>query len=425
MKKNKNLSNNFGKWGWSMIIYCLIAYYISDMIGNCGLNIYTSLFPDLRGWSASQILYLFSIGSWISVIGVIAFSQLSQKTSSRKVAMIGYVALGISILVFARTTNWVAFSISAVIGIVLAMAVFGVVVPHNLMNKWFPTKKGLALGWATMGMPLCSATYPFLMQLGIKQITFETTFTIIGAIIILLGLISLAWCKNYPEEVGAYPDNQMISEEEAMRNIEKEKSHVSNWTLGQLLKTSTVWTVGIGFGLVWMGIVGIVAQLIPRMVSIGFSQTSATVFFSIVSIIGIAGSYLWGLLDQWVGTKKASIIYGLWWVVTYAFLIVGSMKLSIVACVLTGIGIGGIGNLVPSMQGGLFGRFDFLTANRIIAPLTMIIRTFAMTIIAYCLAHGFGYTGAYIVMVIAVVIGTIVIAFVKAPKKDGVEVPVN
>ena len=73
------------------------------------------------------------------------------------------------------------------------------------------------------------------------------------------------------------------------------------------------------------------------------------------------------------------------------------------------------------MQGGLFGRFDFLMANRIIAPLNMIVRTFAMTIMAYCLERGFGYTGAYIVLVVAVVLGTIIIAFIKKPKKNGLE----
>lgn len=100
-------------------------------------------------------------------------------------------------------------------------------------------------------------------------------------------------------------------------------------------------------------------------------------------------------------------------------MIFGSKGSSIIACVLSGIGIGGIGNLVPSMQGSMFGRYDFLTANRIIAPINMIIRTFAMTIIGYCLSHGLGYTGAYIMMVIAVAIGTICIAFIKEPKKKG------
>ena len=418
MKKEK-VSNNFGKWGWSTIIYCMLAYYISDMIGNCGLNIYTALFPELRGWSASQILYLFSIASWIAVIGVIIFSHIGRKTSSRTVALITYIVLGVSLIVFARTTSWVVFSICAIIGVVLAMAVCGVVVPHNLMNKWFPTRKGLALGWATMGMPLCSATYPALMQLGIAKISFETTFTLIGSLVAVLGIVSLAWCKNYPEEVGAYPDNIKISEEEMKENIEKERNHVSNWKISELFKTSTVWTIGIGYGLVWMGIVGIVSQLIPRMISIGFGQAQATMYFSIVSIIGIVGSYLWGVLDQWAGTKKASLIYGCWWIITYIFLIFGSKGSSIIACVLSGIGIGGIGNLVPSMQGSMFGRYDFLTANRIIAPINMIIRTFAMTIIGYCLSHGLGYTGAYIMMVITVAIGTICIAFIKEPKKKG------
>lgn len=414
--KNKNLSNNFGKWGWSTIIYCALAFYISDMIGNCGLNIYTSLFPQIRGWSASSILYIFSIGSWLSVIGVIVFSHICYKIGSRAMASGGYIILGASVLVFAWTKSWGVFCISAVVGVVLAMSILGSIVPQTMMNKWFPEKKGLALGWATMGMPLCSATYPVWVQLGIKSLTFEMTFTIIGAFTIIMGVLSIKWCKNYPEEVGAYPDNQEISEETIKQNVEQEEGHLSRWSVGKLLKSPSVWTMGLGYGFVWMGIVGVVSQLIPRMVSIGFSQGKATLFFSLVSIIGIIGSYLWGLLDQWVGTKKASIIYGIWWIVTYILLIAGSVELTSVACVLAGIGIGGIGNLVPSMQGTLFGRFDFLTANRVIAPILVIVRTCAMTIIGVCLANGFGYTGAYVVMLAAVIIGTILICFIKKPE---------
>ena len=100
---------------------------------------------ELR-WSASQILYLFSIASWIAVIGVIIFSHIGRKTSSRTVALITYIVLGVSLIVFARTTSWVVFSICAIIGVVLAMAVCGVVVPHNLMNKVVPNEERFSVG---------------------------------------------------------------------------------------------------------------------------------------------------------------------------------------------------------------------------------------------------------------------------------------
>ena len=33
-------NNNFGKWGWSMIIYAAISYYIASAVSTDGLNFY-------------------------------------------------------------------------------------------------------------------------------------------------------------------------------------------------------------------------------------------------------------------------------------------------------------------------------------------------------------------------------------------------
>ena len=101
---NKKISNHFGKWGWGTIFYCMVAYYIADLIGNCGLNIYTGLFPVLRGWSADAILSLFSVATWIAVVGVIVFSQVGQKVGSRTIALVGYIVLSVMMIAVAVGT---------------------------------------------------------------------------------------------------------------------------------------------------------------------------------------------------------------------------------------------------------------------------------------------------------------------------------
>lgn len=67
----------------------------------------------------------------------------------------------------------------------------------------------------------------------------------------------------------------------------------------------------------WMTTVGIVSQLIPRIVSIdnGVYTPKALFMLSAAAIIGIAGSYFWGLLIWRLVRKKPaySMEYGISW----------------------------------------------------------------------------------------------------------------
>ena len=45
-----NTKSNFGKWGWAMIIYCGISYYMAAVLSTDTLNWYPAAFASLRGW---------------------------------------------------------------------------------------------------------------------------------------------------------------------------------------------------------------------------------------------------------------------------------------------------------------------------------------------------------------------------------------
>ena len=99
-------------------------------------------------------------------------------------------------------------------------------------------------------------------------------------------------------------------------------------------------------------------------------------------------------------TKNASIIYGVWYLIALLLMVFqnGSMGLIVLATIFVGFGIGGIGNLIPSIIGTCFGRFGFIQANRLIAPVNTAIRSTALVII--------GIIGALVPLVLGLPIYT-------------------
>ena len=51
----------------------------------------------------------------------------------------------------------------------------------------------------------------------------------------------------------------------------------------------------------------------------GFSITVAASIMSACAIVGVVGSFLIGVLDQKLGTKKAMIVFGCWYACALLF----------------------------------------------------------------------------------------------------------
>lgn len=405
-------NNNFGKWGWMMIFYAGISYYISAALSTDGLNFYPAQFGAAYGWNAGMITTLAGMAGWVALVGAVIFAQIIGKIGTRKSAGIINIITGVLVLIFANTHSFAMFIVMVfAINFIVANVQLNLI-PNNIMNVWFPRKKGIALGWATMGMPICTATViAILTALTVKTGSPGGAYTIFGIIIIIFGILSFFWVKDNPESLGLYPDNEAITLEELEANKKEFESHVSEWSMGKLLKTKNTWGIGIGLGLMWATTVGIVSQLIPRLsiVSDGKYAGQALVMLSAAAIIGIAGSYFWGILDTAIGTKKACIFYGIWYVIAIIFLLLQPKGIGFVwiSIIMVGIGIGGIGNLIPSMIGTCFGRYDFIQANKAIAPLNTIVRQSGIVLAGILSQTVYGYTGLYVVLLVADIVGII------------------
>lgn len=426
MEKSK-VSNNFGKWGWFMILYAGISYYISAALSTDGLNFYPAQFEMLHGWNAGLITSLAGVAGWTALVGAVVFAYLIEKTGTKMAAGIVNIITGVLVLIFANTSSLAVFIVMIfAINFIVANVQLNLI-PNNIMNVWFPRKKGTALGWATMGMPICTATIVVILTALVQKTgSVSGAYTGFGIFIIAFGVVSFFWVKNSPEEIGQYPDNEKISEEEMERNKTRLKNHVSEWTMGKLLKNKNTWGIGVGLGLMWATTVGIVSQLIPRLSSVSDGQYagSSIMMLSIASVIGIAGSYFWGVLDSWMGTKKACIFYGVWYIVAIVFLLLQPQGTAFVwiSIILVGIGIGGIGNLIPSMIGTSFGRYDFIQANKAIAPLNTIVRQSGIVLAGIFSQTIYGYSGLYVVLLIADVIGLILVATLVSDKPQAARV---
>ena len=408
---SKSLTDNrFGKWGWSIIIYVMILNFFFAALTTDGQNLFPTFFSSVKGWDSNTLLAVASPAGIIGIIGSFVFARLVIKVKPKLIAAVTLIITGICFAIFGMVPN-VLTNFVVMCLICFFASGFGLAAQPVIMAHWFPKKKGIALGWSTMGAPISSAFFVSGFSVLFAKIGLTPSFLIFGIAAVIMGILSFFWAKDYPEEVGAYPDNMLPTGEEPEVEQVVEKSQ---FTLKQLMKDRDMWLIAVGFGLLWIVLVGILSQFVPRMMSVGYSQTEALLMLTISSIIAIPGSYLWGWLDSKIGTKKATIIFALSYIIALLMLLTSFNQILVwIGCVFAGLGIGGLLNLLTSMVISVYGRRDFVFANSVIVPIASILRVLAFVLMAVLLnISGGSYTLPYIVFIILNVIGIILIALI-------------
>ncbi|MGE4528091.1 MAG: nitrate/nitrite transporter [Rhodospirillaceae bacterium] len=401
--------SNFGARGWRIIIFSGLLFWINTGSTVDGLNVILSSISSSFNLDYNTLLAWATPASWISIPAAPIFAWMCEKKGP-KFAII--LALAIGALCYGLLGTWGTVTGFVVLfsGVCFCATGYAHIGGNALVADWFPRKKGLALGWSTMGQNFSTALFvPFMAWL---LATFDIRHAFWGipaCMVVLICLIGL-FARNTPEEMGCAPDNLPMTAGEIAACAREQEAYVCSLTTRQLLGMKDVWFIGLAYGALYMTTVGLVSQLVPRLVGFGYATNDAIFCLTIAALVGVFGSYAWGWLDQKVGTKYASIAFSLWFL---SVLVLSLFDLNPVILWLSvfmiGFGIGGTGNLATSIVATKFGRGAFVRAWGVINPIQSIVRCCAFAILAFGLTHLGGYAGAYAIFIVINLIALVLI----------------
>lgn len=426
--ETKKSVNNFGRKGWAIVFYVLLIYLFT-CVTNDTLNVTTGFFGGFLHVDPNSLLPFAAVGGFVGVILSLVAGIVIAKKNVKVPTTVLFAVLGLLFAFNGQAKNVGMFAIATILTTAVSQTL-NLVCTQQIMSNWFPKKKGIALGWATMGMPICSAVMVAVFE-GLFHVSISAPYWLMFAICIILAIVTGVWFKNYPEEAGAYPDNEPVDPEEQKKTLEFLANYKSPWTVGKLLKAKEFWMLVLIFGFMFMGLVATVAQLIPRINSLLPTPNNqmGIMWLTIASVIGIPGSFAWGFIDQKIGTGKTNRIFCVCWTVTMILSCIGmqlrSLPLTIVTVVLYALLNGGLGNMMPSMFISIFGRYDFAQANKVGMPLIICLRSLTLIIMPIILAaagadQAMGYRNVFILISILSVIAT-VLAFLLKDKTIGTQ----
>ena len=411
-KKQKAGSSNFGAKGWFIVIISIVYFYLSTAVTSDGLNVINNYLSETLQVGMSSLTIFATVGGWLTLISIPLFTKLAEKKGAKITLITSMVIFAVSVYFIYHATSVIEYGVAMVVGC-MAVVGFSMVGTGLLGANWFPTKKGLYMGWATFGIPIAAATVSAMQGAMIKTIGFQhISWFFIGITVITIVLTAL-FVKNNPEEAGAFPDNdQSMTKEKALEIWKKgeELKRTSPWTMKKVFGYKGTWMIAIGWGLLLMGATGIISQFVTAAISWGHDFSYPVMLLSVMFPVGLFFSWFAGWIDDKFGVKNATLFIAvllLFGTVVCALLGSNAVALAIGGGCFMGAMSGG-NNLTMSVTGTKFGRYDFVNAWSAISMITRVISSTGIVLVSL-IADKAGYKISYLVVAATVVVAAIII----------------
>jgi MFS transporter, OFA family, oxalate/formate antiporter len=247
------------------------------------------------GWKRAQTSAVFGIAVVVFALSFIIAGRLQDKFGPFWISIIGavLVSLGFYLCSFTHSLMWLYICFGVIGGLGNG---FGYSTPIPVMAKWFPDKRGLAVGLAVGGYGAGSALFGPLANLKlIPAYGVHTTFQILGGIFLVMTVLGAFLLKNPP--AGYKPQGWTPAPVTA-----KTGATTQDFTPGEVLRTPTFYFMWIAYALGTLAGLMVISQLVPFAKSVGIPGAAlATMGLVVGAVANASGRILSGWMSDTLG----------------------------------------------------------------------------------------------------------------------------
>lgn len=232
------------------------------------------------GWKRADTSWIFTWAVVVFAISFIVAGRLQDKLGPFKISIVGCILLTAGMLLSSRTTSlpYLIFTFGILLGIGNG---FGYATPIPVMAKWFPDKRGLAVGLAVAGYGGGSAIFGPLSQLWlIPKYGWRTTFVVLGVIFFLMTLVGAFLLKNPP--VGYRPPGWTPAP------AAKAAATTYEFKPGEMWRTPTAYLMWVAYALGTSAGLMVISQLVPFAKSVNVPSAALQTMTLVIAAGGNA-----------------------------------------------------------------------------------------------------------------------------------------
>ena len=248
------------------------------------------------GWKRAQTSMVFTIAVVVFALTFVVAGRIQDKFGPFYCSLVGGILVSLGFFLCSYTTSltylYICFGVIGGLG-----NGFGYATPIPVMAKWFPDKRGLAVGLAVGGYGAGSAIFgPLSLYVLIPGYGWQTTFQILGGCFLVMTLVGAFLLKNPP--VGYKPAGWVPTA------AAKAAATTYEFSPGEVLRTPTFYFMWVAYALGCSAGLMVISQLVPFAKSV---KIPAGALLAMTMVIGACGNASGRILSGWMSDKLGRI----------------------------------------------------------------------------------------------------------------------
>jgi len=261
-----------------------------------GWSVFVAPLEKQFGWKRADTSMVFTIAVMVFALSFVVAGRIQDRIGPLYCSLAGGILVSLGFYLCSYTTSLtyllVCFGVIGGLG-----NGFGYATPIPVMAKWFPDKRGLAVGLAVGGYGAGSAIFGPLSQLVlIPKYGLPATFQILGAIFLVMTVAGAFLLKNPP------PGYQPAGWAPAVAS--KSAAGAREFSPGEMLRTPTFYLMWMGYALGCSAGLMVISQLVPFARSVG---VAAAALSTMTLVVGAFGNASGRILSGWMSDKLGRI----------------------------------------------------------------------------------------------------------------------
>lgn len=288
---------------WLVLVGCLVCQM---GLGLGGYVIATFLKPVVEdlGWtrtafSGSSLPFLLALAVASPVVGRVTDRVGGRAVFAAAITVVAATLLGLSRM--DSVTDFYAFSFLLGIGV----TGLGDIPAGGVVTRWFPDRRGLALGLTYLGSNVGGAIVPVVAGIVTETASWRAALVVLAA---------GGWLLIFPAAVALVrdrPDDHAAADDDPVAD---------GMTVGDAVRTPAFWILAVVLFLFYFYYVGVNHHLVAYLSDAGVSFRHATRSFGYAIFVGGVGKVGAGVLADRVSVRPALLA-------TFGLLTVGSWVL--------------------------------------------------------------------------------------------------
>ncbi|HXI42747.1 MAG TPA: MFS transporter, partial [Bryobacteraceae bacterium] len=206
-----------------------------------GWSVFVAPLEKQFGWKRADTSMVFTIAVVVFALTFVVAGRIQDKFGPLSCSLAGGILVSLGFFLCSYTTSltylFICFGVIGGLG-----NGFGYATPIPVMAKWFPDKRGLAIGLAVGGYGAGSAIFGPVSQLVlIPNYGLPSTFQILGGIFLVMTVVGALLLRNPP--AGYKPAGW------APVATSKHAVTLREFSPGEMLRTPTFYLMWVGYAL--------------------------------------------------------------------------------------------------------------------------------------------------------------------------------